>query len=118
MVTVERKCCSYIGSGGPSMASTTPETRPPMIHRITNFATRFPKSVIAFWLVLALALSVVPAAVGYKVMTDDTTEFLPKDSESAQAIAYARDAFGVQKGTRTVTMLVKRADGKALTAAD
>ena len=58
------------------------------------------------------------AGVGYKVMTDDTSEFLPKGSESAQALAYARDAFGVQKGTRTVTMLVKRDDGKALTAAD
>ncbi|HEX5620006.1 MAG TPA: MMPL family transporter [Solirubrobacteraceae bacterium] len=89
-----------------------------MFHRIITFTTRFPKSVIAFWLLLALALSSVSAGVGYKVMTDDTSEFLPKGSESAQAIAYAQDAFGVQKGTRTVTMLVKRDDGKALTAAD
>jgi len=89
-----------------------------MFHRITTFTTRFPKSVIAFWLFLALALSSVSAGVGYKVMTDDTTEFLPKGSESAQAIAYAQDAFGVQKGTRTVTMLVERDDGTALTAAD
>jgi uncharacterized membrane protein YdfJ with MMPL/SSD domain len=79
------------------MASTTPETRPTMFHRIITFPTRFPKSVIAFWLLLALALSSVSAGVGYKVMTDDTTEFLPKESESAQAIAYAQDAFGVQK---------------------
>ena len=89
-----------------------------MFHRIITFTTRFPKSVIAFWLLLALALSSVSAGVGYKVMTDDTSEFLPNGSESAQAIAYAQDAFGVQKGTRTVTMLVKRDDGKALTAAD
>ena len=89
-----------------------------MFHRITTFTTRFPKSVIAFWLLLALALSSVSAAAGYKVMTDDTAEFLPKGSESAQAIAYARTAFDVQKGTRTVTMLVKRDDGKALTDPD
>jgi putative drug exporter of the RND superfamily len=89
-----------------------------MFHRITTFTTRFPKSVIAVWLVLALTLSSAAAGVGYKVMTDDTSEFLPKGSESAQALAYARDAFGVQKGTRTVTMLVKRHDGTALTAAD
>jgi len=89
-----------------------------MFHRIITFTTRFPKSVIAFWLLLALALSSVTAGVGYKVMTDDTAQFLPKGSESAQAIAYAQDAFGVQTGTRTVTMLVKRDDGKALTAAD
>jgi putative drug exporter of the RND superfamily len=89
-----------------------------MLDRITTFTTRFPKPGIAFWLVLALALSSVSAGVGYKVMTDDTAQFLPKGSESAQALAYAQTAFGVQEGTRTVTMLVKRDDGKALTAAD
>ncbi|HET8757452.1 MAG TPA: MMPL family transporter [Solirubrobacteraceae bacterium] len=89
-----------------------------MFRRITTITTRFPKSVIAFWLVAALALSSLASGVGYKVMTDDTSEFLPKGSESARAIAYARDAFGVQKGTRTVTMLVKRDDGDTLTAAD
>jgi RND superfamily putative drug exporter len=89
-----------------------------MFHRITTFATRFPKSVIAVWLLAAIALSSLAGGVGYKVITDDTAQFLPKASESARALAYAETAFGVQKGTRTVTMLVKRDDGKALTAAD
>ena len=90
-----------------------------MFHRIITFATRLPKSVIAFWLRRSRSRSRrCSAGVGYKVMTDDTAQFLPKGSESAQATAYAQDRFGVQKGTRTVTVLVKRDDGKALTAAD
>jgi putative drug exporter of the RND superfamily len=89
-----------------------------MFHRITTFVTRRPKTVIALWVVVALALSSIAGAYGYKVTTDDTAQFLPKGSESAQATAYAQTAFGQQKGTHTVTMLVKRADGHALTAAD
>ncbi len=89
-----------------------------MFHRITTFVTRRPKTVIALWAVVALALSSIGGAFAYKVTTDDTARFLPKGSESAQATSYAQTAFGQQKGTHTVTMLVKRADGRPLTAAD
>ena len=50
--------------------------------------------------------------------TDDTAQFLPKGSESAQATRYAQTAFGQVEGTQTVTVLVKRADGRALAGAD
>jgi RND superfamily putative drug exporter len=86
-----------------------------MFHRVINFSTRHPKRVIALWAVLAIVLGSLSGALGYKVMTDDTAQFLPKDSESAQAIRYAQDHFGQQKGTRTVLVLVKRADGAPLT---
>jgi putative drug exporter of the RND superfamily len=89
-----------------------------MFHRITTFVTRRPKTVIALWAVLALALSSIGGAFAYKVTTDDTAQFLPKGSEAAQATKYAQTAFGQQKGTHTVTMLVKRADRRPLTAAD
>jgi RND superfamily putative drug exporter len=89
-----------------------------MFKRIITFVTRHPKRVIALWAVLALALSSLGGGLAYKATTDDTTQFLPKGSESAQATKYAETAFGQQKGTRTVTMLVKRADGRALTGAD
>jgi RND superfamily putative drug exporter len=89
-----------------------------MFNRIIHFATGRPKRVIALWLVVTLALGAAGSAFGYKVVTDDTVQFLPKGSESAQAISFARTAFGEQKGTRTVSMLVKRADHGALTAGD
>ncbi|HMI72818.1 MAG TPA: MMPL family transporter [Solirubrobacteraceae bacterium] len=89
-----------------------------MFNRIINFVTSHPKRVIALWAVVAIGLATVSAAFGYKVTTDDTAQFLPKGSESAQATRYAQTAFGQVEGTQTVTVLVKRADGRALTSAD
>src|SRR5215204_495049 len=92
--------------------------RPRMLRRITQFSTSRPKRVIALWLAVVLALASIGSSFGYKVVTDDTAQFLPRGSESAQAVDFARTAFGQQKGTQTVTMLVKRSDGARLTAAD
>jgi putative drug exporter of the RND superfamily len=89
-----------------------------MLSRIIQFSTSRPKRVIALWFVIALALASIGAGFGYKVVTDDTAQFLPKGSESAQAVDFARTAFGEQKGTQTVTMLVKRTDDASLTAGD
>jgi putative drug exporter of the RND superfamily len=89
-----------------------------MFNRIISFVTSHPKRVIAMWAIVAIGLATVSAAFGYKVTTDDTAQFLPKGSESAQATRYAQTAFGQVKGAQTVTVLVKRADGSALTGAD
>jgi RND superfamily putative drug exporter len=89
-----------------------------MLSRIIQFSTSRPKRVIALWFVIALALASIGAGFGYKVVTDDTAQFLPKGSDSAQAVDFARTAFGQQKGTQTVTMLVKRTDGASLSAGD
>ena len=89
-----------------------------MFNRIINFVTSHPKRVIALWAVVAIGLATVSAAFGYKVTTDDTAQFLPKGSESAQATRYAQTAFGQVEGAQTVTVVVKRADGGALTGAD
>src|SRR5215217_1063256 len=120
MSTVDDKCGFYGLSSAPSVASTTP-TKPegdPMLNSIISFATRRPKRVITLWLAIALALASAASMFGYKVVTDDTARFLPKDSESAQAMKFAEDQFGQERGTRTVTVLAKRADGGALTVAD
>src|SRR5688572_12358434 len=101
-----------------AMKSNPAPRRPKMLSRIIQSSVRRPKRVIALWAVVALALASIGASHGYKVVTDDTAQFLPKGSESAQAIDLARDAFGQQRGTRTVSMLVKRTDGTALTAGD
>jgi putative drug exporter of the RND superfamily len=89
-----------------------------MFNRIISFATRHPKRVIALWAVVALVLGSVSGMLGYKVMTDDTAGFVPESAESARAAKYGEEHFGQQKGSRTVIVLVKRADGEALTAAD
>jgi putative drug exporter of the RND superfamily len=89
-----------------------------MLRRTIKFSTSRPKRVIALWFVVALALASIGAGFGYKVVSDDTAQFLPKASESAQAADFARTAFGQQKNTHTVTMLVQRTDGASLTASD
>jgi RND superfamily putative drug exporter len=89
-----------------------------MLSHIIRFSTSRPKRIIALWAVVMLLLGSIGAGFGYKVVTDDAAQFLPKGSESAQAIDFARDAFGQQEGTRTVSMLVKRTDDAALTASD
>jgi putative drug exporter of the RND superfamily len=89
-----------------------------MLSRIVQFSTSRPKRIIALWAVVMLGLGSIGAGFGYKVVTDDAAQFLPEGSESARSIAFARDAFGQQEGTRTVSMLVKRADGAALSAGD
>src|SRR5829696_178781 len=94
------------------------ERRPQMLGRIIHFSTSRPKRMIALWAVVMLLLGSIGAGFGYKVVTDDTAQFLPKGSESAQAVDVARTAFGEEKGTQTVTMLVKRTDGASLTAGD
>jgi RND superfamily putative drug exporter len=89
-----------------------------MFKSMIRFSTRRPKTVITLWVVVSLLLSSLAGVFGYKVMTDDIAQFLPKGSESALATQYARDNFGAQKGTRVVTVLVKRADGGQITRAD
>src|SRR5688500_16010018 len=93
-------------------------TEAPMLQRIITYVTAHPKRIILVWLVAAVALTAVGTQAGHRVVTDDTAQFLPKSSESARATEFAETAFGAQAGTTTVTALVKRADGRSLTAAD
>jgi RND superfamily putative drug exporter len=85
-----------------------------MLSRTITFATSRPKRVIALWAVVMVALAAISTGFGYKVVSDDTAQFLPKGSESAQATQFARTVFWQQQGTQTVSMLVKREDGRAL----
>ena len=61
-----------------------------MFTRIIRFATRFPKSVIVAWAIVALALGSLSGLLGYNVMTDDTAGYLPKSAESAGRPVSAR----------------------------
>jgi len=89
-----------------------------MIAAAVRTSTRRPWLTILAWLAVAIPLTVLGGLASYSVTTDDTARFLPKGSESAQAVAFARDAFGVEEGTATVTLLARRSDGAPLIAGD
>src|SRR5829696_3713402 len=89
-----------------------------MLQRLITYVTAHPKRIILVWLVAAVALTAIGTQLGHRVVTDDTSQFLPKSSESARATQFAETAFGVQEGATTVSALVKRDDGRSLTAAD
>src|SRR3954452_10734922 len=112
MTDNETRRGSYSLASGPSVTPRRPTShrRLTMFTHIIRIATRFPKSVIVGWPIVALARGSLPGLLGYKVMTDDTAGYLPKSAESAQAARYGEEHFGTQKGARTVVVLVKRTD--------
>ncbi|MFE2311421.1 MMPL family transporter [Streptomyces sp. NPDC059411] len=89
-----------------------------MIRALTGFATRSPWKVIALWVVLGLALSVLGQALVFRVTQADTGGFLPASYDSAAALKVAREHFGVDPDAKPLTVLVARADGLPLTAED
>ncbi|MCZ4121898.1 MMPL family transporter [Streptomyces sp. H39-S7] len=89
-----------------------------MIRALTGYSTRNPWKVIAVWAVLGIVMTAVSSALIYRVTQNQTGDFLPKTYDSAAALEIAEDRFGVKPDANTVTVLVARPDGKALTAAD
>jgi RND superfamily putative drug exporter len=79
---------------------------------------RHPWIVILIWFLAGMALSSLAATKSAKVTETDPAAFLPKSTESAQAVAFGREAFGQVKGATTVTVLVKPRDGGKLDGAD
>ncbi|WP_244809684.1 MMPL family transporter [Streptomyces sp. So13.3] len=89
-----------------------------VIRALTGFSTRNPWKVIAVWAVLGIVLTALSSTLIYRVTQNQTGDFLPKTYDSAAALKIAEDQFGVKSDANTVTVLVARPDGKALTAAD
>ena len=89
-----------------------------MFDAIGTVATRRPWLVISAWLLAAVALSLVGAVKLYDVTTNDTSSFLPTSYESAKAVRFGESHFGAIEGATTVTRLVQRRDGSALTPVD
>ncbi|MEU1040437.1 MMPL family transporter [Streptomyces sp. NPDC005907] len=89
-----------------------------MIRALTGFSTRNPWKVIAVWAVLGIVLTALSSSLIYRVTENQTGDFLPKTYDSAAALEIAEDRFGVRPDANTVTVLVARPDGRALTAAD
>lgn len=89
-----------------------------MIRALTAFATRSPWKVIALWAVLGIALTILGQALVFRATQASTGEFLPGSYDSAAALKVAREHFGVKPDANPLTVLVARADGERLTAAD
>ena len=79
---------------------------------------RHPWIIILIWFIAGMALSSFAATHTAKVTETDEAAFLPKSTESAQAVEFGRHAFGQVKDATTVTVLVKPRDGGKLDGAD
>ncbi|MEV4558091.1 MMPL family transporter [Kitasatospora sp. NPDC049285] len=89
-----------------------------MIRALTRFSTRHAWKVIALWVVLGIGLGVLSPMLISRVTQSQSGDFLPSSYDSAAALRIAEEQFGVKPDASTVTVLVARTDGKALTPAD
>ncbi|MGO4632113.1 MMPL family transporter [Streptomyces sp. 2RAF24] len=89
-----------------------------MIRTLAGFSTRNPWKVITLWVLLGIGLAMVGQALMYRVTESQLGDFLPEKYDSAVALNVAEGKFGIKPDANAVTMLVKRADGKPLGAAD
>ncbi|MFG2226563.1 MMPL family transporter [Streptomyces sp. NPDC048644] len=89
-----------------------------MIRALTGYSTRHPWKVIALWAVLGVALSALAPTLIARVTQHQAGDFLPRSYDSAAASQIAEERFGVNPDATTVTVLVARSDGRALSAAD
>ncbi|WP_329180368.1 MMPL family transporter [Streptomyces decoyicus] len=89
-----------------------------MIRALTGYSTRHPWKVIALWAVLGVVLSALAPTLIARVTQHQTGDFLPRSYDSAAALHIAEEQFGVSPDATTVTVLVARSDGRALSTAD
>ncbi|WP_457028767.1 MMPL family transporter [Kitasatospora sp. P5_F3] len=89
-----------------------------MIRALTGYSTRNPWKVICLWAVLGFALTALAPTMMARVTQHQTGNFLPASYDSAAALRIAEEQFGVDLEATTVTVLVARSDGSALSAAD
>ncbi|MFI5801870.1 MMPL family transporter [Streptomyces sp. NPDC051561] len=89
-----------------------------MIRALTRYSTTHPWKVIALWGVLGVVLSALTPTLMDRVTQSRAGDFLPRSYDSAAAQHIAQEQFGANPDATTVTVLVARSDGKALTAPD
>ncbi|MCX4967473.1 MMPL family transporter [Streptomyces sp. NBC_00654] len=89
-----------------------------MIRALTGYSTRHPWKVIALWAVLGVVLSALAPTLIAGVTQHRSGDLLPRGYDSAAALRIAQEHFGENPDATTVTLLVARSDGKALSAAD
>ncbi|MGW1108479.1 MMPL family transporter [Streptomyces sp. NPDC002540] len=89
-----------------------------MIRTLTAFGTRHAWKVIIVWTLLGLTLTMVSQGLVHRVTDSRFADFLPRQYDSVSAQAIAKDKFGIRADSDTLTVLVARTDGGALTARD
>ncbi|WP_053645702.1 MMPL family transporter [Streptomyces sp. XY431] len=89
-----------------------------MIRALTRFSTRNAWKVITLWVVLGIGLALLSPMLISRVTQSQSGDFLPASYDSAAALRIAEENFGIDPDATTVTVLVARTDGKALTPAD
>ena len=87
-----------------------------MFDRLARVLTNHPWRVIVGWVVAAVALIAFAPSLS-EVTNSDQADFLPGSYESVQAQRLTEQAFGTAADA-TATVVLTRADGGALTAAD
>ncbi|MEJ3743496.1 MMPL family transporter [Actinomycetes bacterium KLBMP 9797] len=87
-----------------------------MFERLGRFVVHNPWKVIVAWLLAAAAIVVFAPSL-QDVTSQDQSNFLPDDYQSMQAMRIAEEKFA-QTNDSTATVVVKRADGQALSEAD
>jgi RND superfamily putative drug exporter len=86
--------------------------------RISAAAARNPWRVIVIWLIAMSAAASLAGPKLWQVTTNDTSHFLPNKYESVRATQFGQAHFGQLKDASAVTALVRRVDGRPLTATD
>ncbi|MEW2373134.1 MMPL family transporter [Streptomyces sp. NPDC006656] len=74
--------------------------------------------MIAVWAVVGIALSLLGQAFVHRATQPGDAGFLPESYDSAAALRIAREDFGIRPDADPLTVLVARADGAPLAAAD
>ncbi|MEW1639722.1 MMPL family transporter [Streptomyces sp. NPDC093801] len=89
-----------------------------MIRALTGCSTRHAWKVIAVWAVVGIALAILGQAFVHRATQSGNGGFLPAGYDSAAALRIAEEDFGIRPDADPLTVLVARADGAALSAAD
>lgn len=87
-----------------------------MFAKLGTFAVNNPWRVIAAWVIAAAALIAFGPTIA-DITRSDQSSFLPDKYESVQAQNLAAEAFTTGSGDTTASIVVRRADGGAPTAA-
>lgn len=89
-----------------------------MFASLGRLVTAHPGKVALAWLVVVAGLMGISFALGLPGPSSSEASQLPAQYESAQAQQALNHAFGAPSTNATSTLVVSRADGKPLTAAD
>src|SRR5215831_9577799 len=99
-------------------AGRNPGTGRGLFARLGQIVTANPGKVALGWLLVVGALIAVSSALGQPPLPSSEASQLPAGYESVRAQAAMDKAFGAPSSNATAVLVLSRADGRPLTAAD